>query len=265
MKAEILEKIYEENKKGKDAALIFLIENRGATPGEENSLMAVFKDGSTLGTIGGGVIEADVIRKSLEGMQKGKSFEFEYKTSDKSDSKGYCGEGTRGFVKYFKSQNRIVIFGAGHVSQKLARIAVKSNFYVIVTDDRREFENAKDFEKINEYICEDIEKAVEKIEFDREKTYIVVCTRSHALDQKVVSAVLDKDYRYLGMIGSKKKIDNIFNSLTEEGFSREKLEKIYAPIGLDIANGSAEEIAIAIMAEILAVKNNLSGKIQKLY
>ena len=265
MKADVLEKIYEENKKGRDAALVFLIENKGSTPGEDNSLMAVTSAGKSFGTIGGGKIEADVIRRCMEGFAKGESFEFDYNLSQNGELKMSCGGDSRGFVKYFKAANRLVIFGAGHISQKLARIATKTNFEVTVIDDRSEFRQNPDFSEIKEYIDAPIEEAVDKIDFDKDKTYIVLCNRGHAYDSQTLRKIIDKDFHYLGMIASKAKVIRVFKELEEEGYKREDLEKIYTPIGLDVDNGSVEEIAISIMAEILMIKNKKTGEIQKLH
>lgn len=266
MKAEILEKIYEENQKGRDCALVFLIENKGSTPGEDNSLMAVFEDGSSLGTIGGGKIEADVIRRAMEGMEKAKSFEFDYNLSTSGELKMSCGGNSRGFVKYFRAKNKLVIFGAGHVAQKLARIATRTNFEVTIVDDREEFRDAPDFCGIKEYLSMEIDEAVGKIDFDKEKTYLVLATRGHANDTQALREILKnkKDsYHYLGMIGSKNKVIRVFDQLEKEGFDKKDLQKIYTPIGLDLDNGSVEEIAISIMAEILMVKNNKNATSQK--
>ena len=262
MNAKILEAIYEQNKLGKDAALCFLIENKGSTPGEDNSVMAIFSDGSILGTVGGGSIEKDIIRRTLEGMKDGNSFEFDYNLSKNGELKMSCGGNCRGFVKYFKSSNRLLIFGAGHVSQKLSRVASKTSFEVTVIDDRKEFKDSPDFIDIKEFIAEDFYSAVEKINFDEKKTYIVLCNRGHAYDEKALEVIKDKDFAYLGMIGSK--AASLFKELKEEGISEQFLNKIYTPIGLDIDNGSVEEIAISIMAEILMVKNNKDASIQRL-
>ena len=264
MKFEILKRVHDENINGRNAALVFLIENKGSTPGEDNSIMAVFEDGSSFGTIGGGAIEKDVIERCLANMKAGKSFEFDYNLSKTGELKMACGGNSRGYVKYFKASNRLVIFGAGHVSQKLARIAAKTNFEVIVIDDRQDFKDSKDFADIKEYICSDINEAINKIDFDKEKTFVVLCTRGHANDKEALKEIVTKDYKYLGMIGSKAKIRSVFNQLIEEGVDKELLSNVYTPIGLDIDNGSVEEIAISIMAEILMVKNQLDGKSQKI-
>lgn len=263
MKAEILERIFIENQQGRDAALCFLIENKGSTPGEDNSVMAVFADGSILGTVGGGAIEKDVIRRVMEGMKNGQSFEFDYNLSKNGELRMSCGGNSRGYVKYFKSQNRLLIFGAGHVSQKLARVATKTGFDVTVVDDRKEFETSPDFADIKEFMAEDVKSAIEKIDFDGKKTYIVLCNRGHAYDKKTLEYLVDKDFAYLGMIGSKAKVVGLFDQLKSEGIEEEFLKQIYTPIGLDVDNGSVEEIAISILAEILMVKNKKDGKVQK--
>lgn len=263
MKAEILEKIFVENQQGRDAALCFLIENKGSTPGEDNSVMAVFADGSILGTVGGGAIEKDVIRRVMEGMKNGQSFEFDYNLSKNGELRMSCGGNSRGYVKYFKSQNRLLIFGAGHVSQKLARVAAKTGFDVTVVDDRKEFEQSPDFADIKEFIAEDVKSAIDKIDFDGKKTYIVLCNRGHAYDKETLEYLVDKDFAYLGMIGSKAKVVGLFDQLKSEGIEEEFLKQIYTPIGLDVDNGSVEEIAISILAEILMVKNRKDGKVQK--
>lgn len=260
MKAEILEKIYEDNKKGKDSALVLLIENKGSTPGEDNSVMAICSDGSTLGTIGGGAIEADVMRRTFENMKEGKSFEFDYNLSKSGELKMACGGNSRGYVRYFKSSRRLVIFGAGHTAQKLARVATKTGFAVDIIDDRDDFKSSPDFSEIDNYYAMEVEEVVEKINFDADKTFIVLCTRGHAHDEEALKAVINKDYAYLGMIGSKAKVKNLFNHLLEEGYSKELLKKVHAPIGLNLDDGSVEEIAISILSQILMVKNEKDGR-----
>ena len=264
MKRKILEFILEAEENNMDTALITLIENKGSAPGEDNSLMAIRSDGEMIGTIGGGKIEADLIRRSKEALKTGENFEFDYNLSKKGELKMSCGGSSRGFVKIFKSSNRLIIFGAGHISQKLARIATLTNFKVDVVDDRGEFKQSEDFVNIENYYHMDSKDALNKLLFDKDKTYIVLATRGHSHDQKVLTEILNKEFKYLGMIGSKAKVIEIFKNLKEMGFDDKKLDKIYTPIGLDIDNGSVEEIAISILSEILMIKNRKDGSLQKL-
>lgn len=260
MKAEILKKIYEENKQGRDGALAFLMENRGSTPGEDNSVMAVFADGSSMGTIGGGAIEADVIRRCRENMKAGTSFEFDYNLSKNGELKMACGGNSRGYVQYFKARKRLIIFGAGHVSQKLARIATRTGFAVDVIDDRADFQDSPDFVGIDTYSTLPVEEAAANLPFDADQTFIVLCTRGHAHDKEALRALVGKECAYLGMIGSKAKVATVFQELREEGVAKEALDKVYAPIGLDLDNGSVEEIAISILSQMLMVKNGKDGR-----
>ena len=264
MQSDILNKIYEKNEEGERAALVLLTKNRGSTPGADGSTMAVFEDGSSVGTVGGGAIEFDVTKRSKEAIEKGEDFEFDYNLSQNGELKMACGGDSKGVVKIFYPNNKLVIFGAGHVSQKLARIATKTGFDVYVTDDREEFEKSEDFEGIKEYLACEPEEACEKIKFNKDNTFVVVCTRGHKKDEDAVEELLKKDYKYLGLIGSRKKVGNLIKNLKEKGISEEAIKTINMPVGLNIDNGSVEEIAISILAEILMIKNDKDGKQMKI-
>ncbi|MDO5755818.1 MAG: XdhC/CoxI family protein [Tissierellia bacterium] len=263
MQAKILQKIYEKVDQGQKAALVLLTENKGSTPGRDGSVMAVFQDGTSLGTIGGGAIEYDIIKRAKEAMENGDDFEFDYNLTEKGELKMACGGDSKGFVKLFFPNKNLIIFGAGHVSQKLSRIAVKTGFNVIVTDDREEYQREKDFQGIQKYITATPKDAVEQIQFHKDNTYIVVCTRGHNGDEEALKALLPKDYKYLGMIGSRRKVGAVIKKLREEGFTKEQIGTVHMPIGLNIDDGSVEEIAISILAEILMIKNNGSGQKNK--
>lgn len=260
MQGEILNKIYEKINSGQRAALVILTKNRGSTPGRDGSTMGVFEDGKTLGTIGGGAIEYDVINRTKEALKSGEDFEFDYNLSQSGELKMACGGDSKGIVKIFFPKTNLIIFGAGHVSQKLARVAVNTGFNVYVTDDRKEFSKSEDFIGIRDYLVGKPGEAVDNLPFSKDDTFIVVCTRGHKMDEEAIEALLYKDYKYLGMIGSKKKVGTLINNLKEKGYSKEKINSINMPIGLKIDNGSVEEIAISILAEILMIKNDKSGE-----
>ncbi len=259
MKSDVLLKIHEANTAGKKAALALIIENKGSTPGEDSSAMAIIEDGETLGTVGGGKIEADIMRRTMEAFKTNEDFEFDYNLSKSGELQMSCGGNSRGYVKLFLPRKRLYIFGAGHVGQKLARVAVKTGFAVDIIDDRSEFKTSPDFAEIDNYYSDNLSQAIEKLTFDKENTYIILCTRGHSTDLDVLKEVIDKDYKYLGMIGSRAKVKDVFGKLRELGYSDEDLSSIHTPVGLDIDNGSVEEIAISILAEILMVKNNKEG------
>ena len=264
METRVLKKITEKVNRGERAALVILEDNKGSVPGKEGSLMAVFEDGSTIGTVGGGAIEFDLIKRSLEAMKNNENFKFDYTLTKDSELKMVCGGQTNGFVKIFVPKNKLIIFGAGHCSQKLARFAVNCNFSVTVIDDREEFKDLPDFNGIDEYLVGTPEEVIDKINFDADSTYIVIATRGHSHDLEAAKAVINKDYKYLGIMGSRKKSLEIKRGLLEFGIDKDLINKTYSPIGLDISDGSIEEIGISILSEILKVKNELEANSRKI-
>lgn len=253
MQMEILEKIIGKVNKGEKAALVFITEVKGSVPGANDSMMAVFENGENFGTIGGGPMEYAVIKQALDAIKEDKDRSFDYTLNKTSVLKMACGGNNKGYIKVFKPKPQLIIYGAGHVGQKLSRVAVKTDFDVIVVDPREDYKDKEDFKEIKTYLALKPEEANAKLKFSKNNTYIVICTTNQ--DEDVLKNVLDKDYKYIGMIGSKHKIKVVFDKLRKLDFKDEALEKIHTPIGFDIDNGRVEEIAISIMAEILAVKN----------
>ncbi len=254
MQVEILEKIVKEVSKGKKAALVFITEAKGSVPGANDSMMAVFEDGETFGTIGGGPLEYEVIKKTIKAIENGKDDVFDHKLNKSSDLNMICGGHNKGYIKVFSPQPQLIIYGAGHVGQKLARVAVKTGFDVTVVDEREDYKEKEDLKDVKNFLAMSAKEANDHIDFSKDSTYIVICTTNS--DKDVLKNVLDKDYKYIGMIGSRHKIKLVFDDLRELGIKDELLEKIHTPIGFDIDNGRVEEIAISIMAELLAVKND---------
>ncbi|MDO5048097.1 MAG: XdhC/CoxI family protein [Anaerococcus sp.] len=254
MQVEILKKITSRVENGQRAALVFITESKGSTPGAKDSMMAVFADGTSFGTIGGGPVEYEVINQALVAIKEGKDMTFDHQLNETSNLDMICGGNNKGYIKVFTPKKQLIIYGAGHVGSKLARIAIRTNFDVTIVDPRDDFRQKEDFEGIKNFYSEDLKATSKKIDFSKDDTYIVVCTPSS--DREVLEEVLNKDYKYLGMIGSRSKIKIVFNKMIEKGFDKDLLSKIYTPVGLDIDNGSVEEIAISIMAEILAIKND---------
>lgn len=254
MQIEILDRIVKEVNKGKKAALVFITEAKGSVPGANDSMMAVFEDGQTFGTIGGGPMEYEVIKKTLEAIENSKDDRFDYSLNKTSDLNMICGGNNKGYIKVFKPQPQLIIYGAGHVGQKLARVAVRTGFDVIVVDEREDYKDKEDFVGIKNFLPMSSKDANDYIDFSSSNTYLVICTTNS--DKEVLKNVLDKNYKYIGMIGSRHKIKLVFDELRQLGIENKLLEQIHTPIGFDIDNGKVEEIAISIMSEILAVKND---------
>lgn len=160
----------------------------------------------------------------------------------------------RYFIEYLASSAVVCIFGAGHIAEKLAPLCALVGFQTIVLDDRSDFANRERFPTADGIIVLDSFKdAFGELETDND-SYLVIVTRGHVHDKDVLSQALESDAAYIGMIGSKRKRDAIYEALTEEGFTSESIEKVHSPIGLDIKAESPEEIAVSIVAELIKVR-----------
>lgn len=144
----------------------------------------------------------------------------------------------------------VFIFGAGHISQQLAPLVKKVHFNVVVIDDREIFANRALFPEADEVIVSEFEKSFDQISID-DSSYIVIVTRGHLYDGLILGKAVETNARYIGMIGSKKKIQTLYRNLLDQGIPRASLDRVHAPIGLDIHSETPEEIAVSIVAELI--------------
>ena len=151
------------------------------------------------------------------------------------------------------SEPTVYIFGAGHVSEQLAPLAKKVHFRVVVIDDREMFANRNRFPGADEVIVSEFEKCFDQLNID-DSSYIVIVTRGHLYDGFVLQQALKTNARYIGMIGSKKKIRTLYDNLMGKGMTKEILDRVHAPIGIDINSETPEEIAVSIVAELIKVR-----------
>ena len=166
-----------------------------------------------------------------------------------------CGGTAFGYIKVFKPKPKLIIIGGGHIGLALFKIAKNLDFYTIVIDDREEFANEQRFENVDEVYSGDIPNIIKNISIN-DNTYIVIATRGYEGDLISLRSVIDRNPMYIGMIGSMKKWIKVKETLINENINIEKLESVYAPVGINISSNSVDEIAFGIMAEILLVKNN---------
>ncbi|HHT64404.1 MAG TPA: XdhC/CoxF family protein, partial [Clostridia bacterium] len=160
-------------------------------------------------------------------------------------------------------QKKLIIFGGGHISLPLAQMAVILGYRVIVVDDREEFANKKRFPWADKTVCADFQDVLKGNMLEEEidcATSIVIITRGHRQDKTCVRHLAGRDVKYLGMIGSRNKVKQTFTDLLAEGFPKEELEKISAPIGLDLGGQSPAEVALSILAEMVAHEYQGSGE-----
>ncbi|MCF2612770.1 XdhC family protein [Fusobacterium perfoetens] len=255
METLILKTLYDKIEKNQSVALVTLIESSGATPRKAGTIMGVTKD-EIIGTVGGGLIEFKVIELARQCIEKNenKYFEFDLNGNGQNAIDMSCGGSVKGYIKTFKPNDRIVIVGAGHIGRNLMSILKDSPFEVVVFDDRDE--------NIEGVTVGDIETLIKNLP-ENPDTYFVVVTKGHKSDFVALKNIFKKEFRYIGMVGSKNKVLETRKKLIEEGIEIPE-ERFFSPIGLDFSNGTPYEIAVEILAEILAVKNKKEVKHRKL-
>lgn len=234
---------------GQRVAWISVTKTRGSSPASVGQVMAVAADGRTAGTIGGGASEHHVARQAVAAMAAGEPVFFF--AIDHAQDGMTCGGGMEGVGTVLGEALRLVIFGGGHVAQQLAPLAVRVGFPVCVVEDREALATA--FEGVDFRVAQPSDYA-ERVPLSP-TDYVVVCTRGHSTDEDALRYCLTQEPAYLGMIGSRRKVRTLMDRLLEGGASPERLARVYAPIGLDIATQKPAEIAVSILAEMLLVKN----------
>ena len=254
--SEILKEAFGRMDKGETIALVTVVEVKGSTPREVGTKMLVNKNGLIAGTIGGGMTEAKVIEEAKQALKEGKGKLLIYHLTKEQaalDEGAICGGEMKVFIDILQPKEEVLIFGAGHIAICVSKLAKMVGFKVAIIDDREEFANKDRFPEADEIVTEDIERALTHIKITP-STYIIIVTRGHLQDQEVLASVIKSKVAYLGMIGSHKKNATVFQQLREQGVLKEELDKVHAPIGIDIKAQTPEEIAISIMAEIIQVR-----------
>ena len=240
---------------GEPVTLVTIVAAHGSTPQRVGAKMLVFEDGRTVGTIGGGCYENDAFWKAREALTTGRSQLVKYELNDDfaEESGLICGGQMEVFVEPIMPAARLYVIGAGHVGFHVARLAATVGFKVHVVDDREKFANAERFPDAEEVIVEAIPEWLAEATLPSH-SYVLVLTRGHRHDLDAMRELARRDVRYIGLIGSRAKVARIFRALEDESGPNARLHQIHAPVGLDIGAVTPEEIAVSIVAELIAVK-----------
>jgi xanthine dehydrogenase accessory factor len=252
---DIYDEIVRLRRLGQKCALATIVQVRGSIPSFESAKLLVREDGSMMGTVGGGCVEAEVWNAAREVIEteKPKHLTFSLGQDAAYDNGLICGGQLSVFVEPVVPQPRVFIFGAGHISKSLSKVATLAGFGTVIVDNRESFANRDRFPEAVDIHAAEYEEIFPGLPIN-ETSYIIIVTRGHRDDMRVLRLALDTPARYLAMIGSKRKVINVIRELVKEGTPREAFERIHAPMGLDIGAISPEEIAISVAAEMIAVR-----------
>jgi xanthine dehydrogenase accessory factor len=255
---DVLEAALRAEESGEPAALVTVVATEGSTPQKAGAKMLVYPDGRIVGTIGGGCVEAEMTWRARQAIETRKAQMASYDlTADQAGEDGLvCGGRMQVFIEPVEGTPTLCLFGAGHVAQPLARMAKASGFRVEVVDDRIKFANRDRFPNADLVLVEEFSAAAPHLTLGR-NTYAVVVTRGHKGDSEALEAVIGKGLRYVGLLGSKPKLVHLVAGLEEKGVAPEVLGEIRCPLGIEIGAVSPDEIAVSILAEMIAVRRGV--------
>lgn len=249
--------------RGEEVALVTIVSANGSTPQRVGAKMLVYADGRIVGTIGGGCYENEALWKARESLKTRKACTVRYELADDfaAESGLICGGQMEVFIEPIEPSPAVYIFGAGHVGQFVGRVAHDAGFRVHVVDDREKFANRERFPDATEIVVDDIPTWLAKTTLPS-SAYAVIVTRGHRHDLDALRALASQNLRYLGLIGSRAKVKRIYDVVVEDGsVAVERLENVHAPIGLDIGAVTPQEIAVAIVAELIAIRRGKADKV----
>ncbi|HBX24203.1 MAG TPA: hypothetical protein DEF34_11320 [Desulfotomaculum sp.] len=253
---DLYTRLWQTIKSGMPAIMYTLVNQPGLTGLKGGSRLLILADGSTLGTLGLPQLDKQAADRAgdliLKGRPGTKIIPLQAANHNRTANAVSVLEDC-----YF-SNKKLVVFGAGHVALPLVEMAAILGFKTVVVDDRPEFCNSERFPGADALIC-NRDYSLSGEEIDR-NTSIVIITRGHKHDQACLKEAIKSAASYIGMIGSSSKVRQTFKELLHQGASKQQLEKVAAPIGLDLGGQQPAEIALSILAEIVSMDNNGSGK-----
>ena len=259
---DIYEEVVKLQREDRSGAVATIVNARGSIPSFKSAKMLVRDDGSIAGTIGGGCVEAEVWQAAREviASEKPRTVSFDLNQDPKYDTGLVCGGTLEIFIEPVLPTPAVFLFGAGHVSVEVYKAARNAGFDVVVVDDRDTYANPERFPEARQVIAEDFDRAYESLKI-ADSAYIVIATRGHRDDLRVLRWAVQTPARYIGMIGSKRKAITIYRELLKEGLRPELFDRVRSPIGLDIGATTPEEIAVSILAELVSVRRRVEREL----
>jgi xanthine dehydrogenase accessory factor len=243
------------------AALVTVVGSQGSTPQRPGARMLVYSDGTVSGTIGGGCVEAEMSRRARLAIENGRPSLTSYDlTPEQAGEEGLvCGGRMDVFIEPLEATPGLAILGAGHVARPLCSLAALAGFKVSVLDDREKYATTGRFPEASRVEVSGFDSAAQTLRLTP-RSFVVVVTRGHRGDAAAIASCLAVRPRFLGLMGSRSKMVHVFTDLIERGFSSEDLACIETPVGVEIGAETPEEIAVSIVARMVAVRRGVPAE-----
>ncbi|MCX6378717.1 MAG: XdhC/CoxI family protein [Armatimonadetes bacterium] len=251
--------IVEEIEARRSLVCATVVRDSGSVPRRSGAKMLIHPDGRIQGSVGGGLFESLVVKDALATLQRGysvtKGYSFNPQGTSPQAFGAICGGRVEVFLEVIMPPERLIIVGGGHCGRALARMASLLDFDIVVADDREDYSRPEDFAFPNVSQVLHLPASYEGLPLPDENTYIALVSKGFITDEAALRRILDYPAAYIGMIGSCRKRDTVYENLRKDGVSEERLASIHAPIGLEIGAETPEEIAVSILGEIIRVRS----------
>ena len=258
---DVFDFIEEKKRQGQSLVLATVVRTKGSSPAKPGKKMAIAEDLSRSGTVGGGALEAKVLEEATAVLadKKPRLVRMRLNAKEASEEGMLCGGEQEIFLDIIGSTRHLMIFGGGHLGGSLAAVAEAIGFPYSVVDDRTTFLSRERFPRARKLLRMDYSGSWDGLPIDRDSCVVIV-TRGHLFDQICLEKALSTPAGYIGMIGSRRKVKTILEALRKKGVKIPARGRVYTPMGLDLGDNSPEELAVSIIAEIIAVKSGGSAK-----
>ena len=253
---EIYQELVRLLSKGEPAVLATVISSEGSAPRKAGAKMLIRKDGTSIGTVGGGGVEHQVLKRAAQIISSGEPETLHLDLTGREDHAAMiCGGRMEIFLEPILPAETLYLFGAGHISQSVAKVGRMLGLRIVIIDPRAEFNNADHFPDADSLVVEEYAHTFSKLNIDKD-SYIVICTPGHISDESCLELALKTQGKYIGMIGSKRKVKEVKEHLIKKGVPEDKLDSVHSPIGLEIGAETPQEIAVSILAEIVKLRRS---------
>jgi xanthine dehydrogenase accessory factor len=259
---DIYQEITRLRRAGRKGALATIIQVQGSIPSYESSKILVRDDGSIVGTVGGGCVEAEVwsVAQDVMREEKPRRLHFNLNQNPEYDEGLVCGGSLDIFVEPILATPTLYLFGGGHISLSVSKVASLAGFETVVIDDREAFANKERFPEAVETHAGPWEEIFPRLQLN-EFSYVVIATRGHKGDLTCLRWAVTTPARFVGMVGSKRKLIEFYKVLERQGVPIARLEQVHSPVGLDIGALTPQEIAVSVVAEMIAMRRGTTATV----